>query len=68
MNTPLALKLEKALGLEEGYFVLLLRFYPHVGHQETIPAYIGWRPAIKCNIFRRIIFFPRSCTNALTEF
>jgi antitoxin HigA-1 len=27
MNTPLALKIEKALGLEEGYFMLLQVFY-----------------------------------------
>lgn len=27
MNTPLALKIEKALGLEEGYFMMLQLFY-----------------------------------------
>ena len=27
MNTPLALKIENALGLEEGYFMILQVFY-----------------------------------------
>jgi len=51
MNTPLALKIEQALGIEEGYFMTLQLFYEirelkHSQHQNNQPDLSKLRPIL----------------------
>ena len=51
MNIPLALKIEKALGFDEGYFMMLQLFYDikqekHKLQQQSYPDISKFRPAI----------------------
>jgi plasmid maintenance system antidote protein VapI len=52
MNTPLALKIEQALGLEEGYFMIIQAFYEIEEEKKKINQK---RPAI--SKLRRVLFW-----------
>lgn len=55
MNTALALKLEKALGLEEGYFMMLQVFYDIKKEKQK-----EQRPAPDLSKIRKVIFWDTS--------
>lgn len=52
MNTPLALKIEQALGLEEGYFMIIQAYYEIEEEKKKIKQK---RPAI--SKLRRVLFW-----------
>lgn len=52
MNTPLALKIEQALGLEEGYFMIIQAYYEIEEEKKKINQK---RPAI--SKLRRVLFW-----------